>query len=88
MSFRLSSTCIPCAIVALMAAFVSANRVSAEAISPADLVATDGRIYTVNRARSTAESLAVREGKIVFVGSRIDAQRFMGPDKTCAGQKQ
>ena len=44
------------------------------AISPADLVATEGRIYTVDRARSIAESLAVRDEKIVFVGSRIDAQ--------------
>jgi predicted amidohydrolase YtcJ len=51
----------------------------AQRAKPADHVITDARIYTVDAARSTAESLAVRDGEIVFVGSNIDVQRLIGP---------
>jgi predicted amidohydrolase YtcJ len=47
--------------------------------TPADLVLTDGRIYTVDAAHSTASALAVQGGKIVFVGSTADANRWIGP---------
>jgi len=45
----------------------------------ADLVVTDARIYTANASHPTAESLAVRDGTLVFVGSGADARRFIGP---------
>jgi predicted amidohydrolase YtcJ len=48
-------------------------------VQPADLVLTDGRIYTVDAAHSTAAALAVRNGKIVFVGSAADSNRWIGP---------
>src|ERR1700741_4821509 len=48
--------------------------------TPADLVLTDGRIYTVDAAHSLASAMAVQDGRIVFVGSTADAQRWIGPE--------
>jgi len=44
----------------------------------ADLVLTNGYIYTVDEARSVAEAVAVRGNMIVFVGSSEDATAFVG----------
>jgi predicted amidohydrolase YtcJ len=46
---------------------------------PAELVLTDARIYTVNASHSVASALAVKGGKVVFVGSAADARRWIGP---------
>lgn len=46
--------------------------------SAADLVITGGRIYTVDPSRSTAEALAVKGGKIVYIGNAAGAQRWIG----------
>ncbi|MDX1556009.1 MAG: amidohydrolase family protein, partial [Xanthomonadales bacterium] len=35
---------------------------------PADLVLTNGAIYTVDAARSWAEAVAIRDGEFIFVG--------------------
>jgi predicted amidohydrolase YtcJ len=48
--------------------------------SPADLVITNGRIYTVNSRQPWAEALAIRGDKIVAVGSVHDVAAFRGPD--------
>jgi predicted amidohydrolase YtcJ len=42
----------------------------------ADLVLTNGRIYTVNDKQPTAEAIAVKGDRIVFVGSNADAKKF------------
>ena len=47
----------------------------------ADLVIHGGKIYTVNEANQVAEAVAVVGDKITFVGSRADAEKFIG-DKT------
>ena len=67
--------------LALVLGVVSAlpERVRA-AEAPADLVVTEARIYTVDKGHSIAEALAVRGGRIVFVGSAADAQRLVGPN--------
>jgi predicted amidohydrolase YtcJ len=52
---------------------------AAAAPVPADLVLTRADVYTVDAARSWAEAVAVRDGKITFVGSAREAQRFVGP---------
>ncbi|GGZ71847.1 hypothetical protein GCM10007028_06510 [Algibacter mikhailovii] len=44
----------------------------------ADTVFTNGKVYTVNDAQPWAESVAVKDDKIVFVGSTEDAQAFIG----------
>jgi predicted amidohydrolase YtcJ len=50
----------------------------ANAPPAADLVVEGGRIYTEDAGRSVAEALAVRSGKMVFVGSTADAKRWIG----------
>ena len=45
----------------------------------ADLVLSNARIYTADAARSMATALAVRAGKIVYVGTATGARAFVGP---------
>jgi predicted amidohydrolase YtcJ len=47
----------------------------------ADLVIENANVYTVNTAQPQAEAVAVKDGKIVFVGSTADVQKLKG-DKT------
>ncbi|MDQ6870517.1 MAG: amidohydrolase family protein [Gemmatimonadota bacterium] len=42
--------------------------------APADLVLTNGRIYTVDNARPVVTALAARGGRVVFVGSDAEAK--------------
>ncbi len=46
---------------------------------PADLVLRGGAIYTVDAARSWAEAVAVRGGRIVFVGTDDTVGALIGP---------
>jgi hypothetical protein len=46
---------------------------------PADLLLTGAAVYTMDPARSWAEAVAVREGRIVFVGTAKDARAWRGP---------
>jgi predicted amidohydrolase YtcJ len=46
---------------------------------PADLVFTGGAVYTVDPARSWAQAVAVRGGRIAFVGTDAGAKAFIGP---------
>ena len=48
--------------------------------TPADLVLTGGKIYTVDSAHSITSALAVKDGKVVFVGSAADARKWIGPN--------
>ena len=50
-----------------------------EAQGFADLVITNGRIYTVDNARPEASALAVRGGRVQFVGSAAEAKALTGP---------
>jgi predicted amidohydrolase YtcJ len=47
--------------------------------APADLIVTGARIYTVDAAHPMAQALAVRAGRIVFVGSAAEAMVLRGP---------
>src|SRR3989440_5839913 len=47
---------------------------------PADLVFTNGNIYTVNDKQPHAEAVAVKGGRIVFVGSNAAAKQYQGSD--------
>ncbi len=49
-------------------------------VDPADLVLTNAYVYTVDAERSVAEAVAVRENRIVFVGSADDAEDYVGPE--------
>jgi predicted amidohydrolase YtcJ len=48
--------------------------------TPADLVLSGGKIYTVDSGHSLVEALAVKDGKIVFAGSTAQAQKWIGPN--------
>lgn len=44
----------------------------------ADLVLTNGQIYTMDANRSWADSVAISDGRIVYVGNRDGAEQFVG----------
>ena len=46
---------------------------------PADLVLIGARVYTVDATRSWAEALAIRQGRLVYVGTSGGARAFAGP---------
>ena len=45
---------------------------------PADLVVTNGRIYTADGARPVVDAMAIRGGRVVFVGDRAGARALTG----------
>ncbi len=49
---------------------------------PADLVLTNGYVYTVDAKESVAQAVAVRDGRIVYVGSDGGARRYVGATRT------
>ena len=51
---------------------------SAAAAAPADLVYRNGLVYTVDRQDSVQQALAVRGGRIVYVGANAGASRLAG----------
>lgn len=70
----------PLAIITALVAIVTvwAPAGSAAASRPADTVFLDGYVYTVDRQSHVGNSLAVRDGVIVFVGSKGRVKRFIG----------
>jgi predicted amidohydrolase YtcJ len=50
-----------------------------QAAAPADLVLRGGAVYTVDAARSWASAVAVRGGRIVYVGTDSVPASFIGP---------
>ena len=68
------------ALAALLVAIVSAFEFSPDAakVPPADLVFKNGNIYTVNERQPTAEAVAVKGDRIIFVGSNRAAQNYVG----------
>ena len=46
---------------------------------PAEVVFTGGAVYTMDARRSWAQALAIRGGRIVYVGSDAGARRWIGP---------
>jgi predicted amidohydrolase YtcJ len=67
------------ALSLIIAALFFATFAPGEAqVEPADIVFKNGNIYTVNDASPKAEAIAVKYGRIVFVGSNADAKRHEG----------
>ncbi|HEX4618869.1 MAG TPA: amidohydrolase family protein [Steroidobacteraceae bacterium] len=62
----------------LSAAGVTAAAAAAGNDAAAELLVTDARIYTQDAHHSMAGALAVRGGRVIFVGSAADAQRLVG----------
>lgn len=55
---------------------------SPAAQDPADLIVVGGKVYTSDRAHRTAEAIAVKQGRVVFVGSRRGAMAYRGDSTT------
>lgn len=65
---------------ALLAALLLSPLVAGAAPElPADLLLTGGRVFTANPSQPWAEALAVRAGRVAFVGRDADAARLKGP---------
>jgi predicted amidohydrolase YtcJ len=59
---------------------ISLNRAEAKVVPvPADSVFINGNIYTVNEKQPHAEALAVKDSRIVYVGSNQGATAYRGP---------
>ena len=69
---------IVCALNAVLLA-AAALPASAKAPPAADLVIWGGPIYTADDAHPTAQAVAVRQGRIAYVGARSGAQALVGP---------
>lgn len=70
-------------IVAILsiAAFIFSVPGNAQ-IEPADIVFTNGNVYTVNDEKPRAEAIAVKYGRIVFVGSNEAVKKYEGKKVT------
>jgi predicted amidohydrolase YtcJ len=79
-------TCPRIALVALLGLSlrVSAQRAAVQPapLEPADLIVTNARIYTVDDSRPFVSALAVRNGRVQFVGSQREALFLRGPSTT------
>ncbi len=65
---------------ALLVAACATERIPTnEAEPPADLVFRNGEVYTVDAVRSWASAVAVRGGRIVYVGSDSLPAGLIGP---------
>lgn len=65
-------------IAIIVTAVVSAWTPARAADASADLVVKNAKVYTVDANRSWASAVAVRSGKIVYVGSDLGASNFVG----------
>lgn len=76
-----SSTSLPRATAAIAFALCS-NVAAAQRTTPApaELIVTNARVYTADDARPLAEAFAVRDGRVVFVGSKQEADALKGPN--------
>ena len=60
------------------ALFFAASPLAAQAARPADLIVTHARIYTVDDSHPFVSALAVRDGRVAFVGSEREAMVLRG----------
>lgn len=62
----------------LLALVVGASLPASAQQTPADLVVTNGRIYTADAARPVVDAMAIRGGRVIFVGDRAGAKALTG----------
>jgi len=67
------------ALVAAFCLFLGFSAAGAPAEAPADLLLTGGRVWTAEGARPWAEAVAIRDGRILYVGDAAGASRHRGP---------
>ncbi len=52
---------------------------TAYAVQPADLIITNAKLYTADQSHKIATAMAVRSGKIIYVGTPHDVKLYAGP---------
>jgi hypothetical protein len=62
------------------AAAPAASQLPQELIVYPELVLTNGKVLTADEKFTIAEALAIRDGKILAIGSNAEIQRFVGPN--------
>lgn len=68
-----------CFLVLIALSLVLSGGLAAQTASTAELVVVNAKIYTVNPKQPWAQALAIREGKIIAIGSEKDIARYRGP---------
>lgn len=63
----------------LLGSLLLAAPLGASALSPADLVLTGARVYTLDPERPWADAVAIAGERILAVGSSDEVERFTGP---------
>ncbi|HTY61190.1 MAG TPA: amidohydrolase family protein, partial [Acidobacteriota bacterium] len=76
------------AIVLLLIAVLGASGCGQQKSTPADTVLIHARIYTVNTKEPWAEAIAMREGKIIAVGSDKAIAAYQGPSTKVIDAKE
>jgi len=71
---RLSTVC------ALLVLASCDSDVDTAAIDTADTILTNAKVYTVDKNKSWAEAVAIKDGKIAFVGDQAEAEQLAGPE--------
>lgn len=66
-------------LLAFGSSFMSAKS-SGSPPQPAEVIVTNGHIYTVNPQQKWAEAIAIRDGKIVAVGTNNEIAAYRGAD--------
>ena len=79
---RLFVNGVPTIVEGRYAGVLAGRPLRRQADGPAALIVSVKRIWTGDPANPWAEAVAVRDGKIAFVGSRADVDRFRGPATT------
>ena len=77
------------AAAAMPATFLRAASAATDAANatPSGYVATNAKVYTLNKAQPWAEAVAVRGQDIVYVGDNAGAQAFIGDDTVAVDLK-
>jgi predicted amidohydrolase YtcJ len=65
--------------VGMRSLFIMLLLVCSVLAQPADLVFKGGQVYTMDASRSWAQAVAVKEGRIVYVGTDTGVQSWIGP---------
>ena len=67
------------AVAVLVLVCVVSTPIGAQQPEPADFVLQGGKVVTLDVNDAVAQAVAIRGGKIVFVGSDAEAGKFIGP---------
>lgn len=66
-------------LLAVLAVFPVTQDASSHPQGPADLLVLGGRVLTLDPVRPEVAALAVRDGRILFLGSEAETRSLAGP---------